>query len=276
MNNPGLSKKSPNVPKQAVDDIPEAVRESYEEDPKPKSKPSKSKKKWLIWRLVGLGAIAFIASLGLHLQSDDSLVKAMFGVEEPNTVVEIVQVSPSPSESPQLKEQSENVLGHLPYEAASIYDLKPVIGNKNVKLRSAAAKKFNAMSDLAWKDGIDLVPLSGFRTLEDQEYLFFEVKAQRGQGVSQRAEVSAPPGYSEHHTGYAIDLGDSMRPETHLSESFEETEAFRWLQANAAYFSFELSFPRGNSQDISYEPWHWRFVGDRHSLETFYRAQSLR
>lgn len=83
------------------------------------------------------------------------------------------------------------------------------------------------------------------------------------------------PGYSEHHTGYAIDIGDGARPDTHLSEAFEDTPAFRWLEKNAARFSFELSFPRHNPQGVSYEPWHWRFVGDRHSLQTFYRARQL-
>jgi D-alanyl-D-alanine carboxypeptidase len=47
------------------------------------------------------------------------------------------------------------------------------------------------------------------------------------------------------------------------------------LQNNAAQYSFELSFPENNPQGINYEPWHWRFVGDSHSLETFYKAQQL-
>ncbi len=276
MNRPSLyRKKSLDVPATAADDIPEAIRETYEE---PETSPPK-KRRWLVWRLVGLGAIAFIASLGLHFQFSLSTVTTTFGMETKKTAIEIVEVSPSPSSSPTVetvaKQVPENVLGHLPYEPAPLSDLKPVIGNRNVKLRSAAAAKFNAMSDAAWRDGIELVPLSGFRNLEDQEYLFFDVKAQRGQVASQRAEVSAPPGYSEHHTGYAIDIGDPRRPETDVSESFEETETFKWLQANAAYYSFELSFPRDNPQGISYEPWHWRFVGDKHSLETFYKARSI-
>ena len=64
-------------------------------------------------------------------------------------------------------------------------------------------------------------------------------------------------------------------PATNLSSSFAITAAFRWLQNNAAQYSFELSFPENNPQGINYEPWHWRFVGDSHSLETFYKAQQL-
>ena len=81
--------------------------------------------------------------------------------------------------------------------------------------------------------------------------------------------------FSEHHTWYAIDIGDGQVPATNLSEKFEQTPAFRWLENNAAKYSFELSFPPNNPQGISYEPWHWRYVGDADSLKTFYQAQQL-
>ncbi|MGA7934447.1 MAG: D-alanyl-D-alanine carboxypeptidase family protein, partial [Kovacikia sp.] len=48
--------------------------------------------------------------------------------------------------------------------------------------------------------------------------------------------------------------------------------ASKWLQANAAHYSFELSYPKNNPQGVNYEPWHWRYVGDIASLKTFYRA----
>jgi D-alanyl-D-alanine carboxypeptidase len=129
------------------------------------------------------------------------------------------------------------------------------------------------MAAAALRDGVVLVPISGFRTVADQKYLYFDVKAERGQDAKERAKVSAPPGYSEHHTGYALDIGDGNVPATNLSVNFEKTEAFRWLKANAAYYSFEMSFPKGNKQGVSYEPWHWRFAGDIQSLKTFYKAR---
>lgn len=171
---------------------------------------------------------------------------------------------------------TENLLGHLPYEEAPLSELVPVSADGQIKLRRAAAERFQAMAAAAQASGIVLVPLSGFRSQQDQDYLFFEVKEQQAQRTSERALVSAPPGYSEHHTGYAIDIGDASQPHTHLKVAFEQTPAFQWLEANAARFSFELSFPRGNPQGVSYEPWHWRFVGDRHSLQTFYKARQLR
>ena len=103
--------------------------------------------------------------------------------------------------------------------------------------------------------------------------MFFEVKQERSQSVTDRANVSAPPGHSEHHTGYAIDVGDGNASATNLSPDFENTAAFKWLEVNATKYNFELSFPKNNTQGVTYEPWHWRFVGDRTSLETFFKAR---
>ncbi|NET36237.1 MAG: D-alanyl-D-alanine carboxypeptidase family protein [Cyanothece sp. SIO1E1] len=169
--------------------------------------------------------------------------------------------------------KNDGLLGHLPYEEAPLITLEAVVADGSIKLRKAAAEKFMAMQTAAQQKQLTLLPISGFRSVTDQEYLFFEIKEQRGQLPVKRAEVSAPPGHSEHHTGYAIDIGDGSQPKTDLETSFETTPVFKWLQENAAYYSFEMSFPRDNPQGVSYEPWHWRFVGDRHSLETFYKAQ---
>ncbi|MGB3511088.1 MAG: M15 family metallopeptidase [Microcoleaceae cyanobacterium] len=284
LNKLGLfKKKSQNTPKLPVDDIPEAVRDNYEDS---KQQPIQLQKTRQIWKFLAIGAIALAIGIGLHFQFNQteatafvSQLKQYVGLEKikpESTPTPIETNSPSPTPTTPSIQEKENILGHLPYEEASWQELQPVFGNQNMRLRSSAAKQFNAMADAAWAAGINLVPLSGFRTLADQEYLFFEVKANRGQVTSQRAEVSAPPGYSEHHTGYAIDIGDGKAPGNHLKVSFENTRAFQWLQENAAKYGFELSFPRDNPQGISYEPWHWRFVGDSHSEETFDRAKSLK
>ena len=170
----------------------------------------------------------------------------------------------------------ENVLGHLPYEQSPLEELKNVTADGRIRLRKKAAEKFLQMQADARRQGINLAPISGFRTVSEQEYLFFRIKEQRRQNASKRAEVSAPPGYSEHHTGYAIDIGDANVPNTHFETSFEETKAYQWLVTNAPKYSFELSFPKDNLQGISYEPWHWRYVGDTHSLETFYKVHELK
>lgn len=172
------------------------------------------------------------------------------------------------------KPGQETLLGHLPYDVAPESELVPISIDGRLKLRPAAAKKFQQMQAAAKADGINLVAISAFRNTKEQEKLFFKVKEQRVQNATTRAEVSAPPGYSEHHTGYALDIGDGNAPATNVEDEFAQTAAFRWLKQNALKYSFELSFPPNNPQGVNYEPWHWRFVGDRNSLETFYKARN--
>ncbi len=168
----------------------------------------------------------------------------------------------------------DNLLNHLSYTEAPSDELVSIGGG--YRLRKAAAAKFQAMVNAARSSGVNITTISAFRSVEDQKRLFFGVGAERGQQPTKRAEVSAPPKYSEHHTGYAVDIGDGSVPATNLNQDFDTTPAYKWIKANAATYSFELSFPQNNMQKVSYEPWHWRFVGDISSLETFYKAHNLK
>jgi D-alanyl-D-alanine carboxypeptidase len=144
-----------------------------------------------------------------------------------------------------------------------------------LSLHRDAAAALLAMQRDAASSGVELVVLSAFRSHTLQKELFFDVKSDRNQSARERAMVSAPPGFSEHSTGFAIDLGDGLAPATNLSPSFDQTPAYAWLNANAARYHFTLSFPRGNSQGLSYEPWHWRFEGSAEALQLFEPAQRL-
>lgn len=255
-----FSKKPKKVPARSLDDIPEALRDNRKVIPRRRFKSVA-----IIGGVIGLGVISAIALLWSLTASPPAKV-SQSSVTTPTSL-------PPTSDRP----SNENVLlGHIAYPEASLKDLQPIKSNQRLKLRKAAALQFNAMSASARASGVVLVPISGFRSVQEQQHLFFDVKAQRGQTATKRAEVSAPPGYSEHHTGYAVDIGDGNAPATNLSTSFEKTRAYKWLAANAARYSFEISFAKNNLQGVSYEPWHWRYVGDRHSLETFYKAQNLK
>ena len=163
------------------------------------------------------------------------------------------------------------LLGHFPYAEAPRSELVEVVSG--LRLHWEAAQALRAMQRAAAADGIDLRLLSGYRSHELQKGIFFEVKSERNQTASERAKVSAPPGYSEHSTGLAVDLGDGDAQHTNLSESFESTRAFRWLKNYAASYHFTLSFPRSNPQGVSYEPWHWRFEGSADALRQFEPAR---
>jgi zinc D-Ala-D-Ala carboxypeptidase len=119
-----------------------------------------------------------------------------------------------------------------------------------------AASAWRAMKVSAFADGILISVVSAFRTIDRQAEI---VRTKIGKGLSLESIlcVSAPPGYSEHHSGRAIDVTtDGVRP---LEQEFEHTGAFRWLSTNADRFGFVLSFPPNNRYGYAYEPWHWCF-----------------
>lgn len=181
---------------------------------------------------------------------------------------------PVQSSNPMATAGPDQLLNHRRYEEADPTTLVPLNASSQLRLQPPVQVAVNEMIDKAKAEGVQLGIASAFRSVEDQNRLFFDVKAERGESSTTRAEVSAPPGYSEHHTGYAVDFIDESKPGTHTEESFETTPAFQWLKKNAPTYNFEMSFPKGPDSPVSYEPWHWRYVGDRKSLELFYREQT--
>ena len=158
------------------------------------------------------------------------------------------------------------ILGHLPYN--EIPKNKLVLIEPNVEVHIDMRDSLLNMREEAKKDGIYLVFLSGFRSINLQNEIFYSLKSLRNQDAAERARVSAPPGYSEHSTGFAIDIGDAAQRETDFETEFENTDVFRWLLKNAAKFHFKLSFNK-NNKFIDYEPWHWRYEGSIEALKVF-------
>ncbi len=170
--------------------------------------------------------------------------------------------------------KNESLLGHLKYDEISKEDLANLYPGFQVHKDTLSALR--KMREAAASDGVFLVFLSGYRSISLQNEIFYENKSIRNQIAIERARVSAPPGYSEHSTGYAIDIGDRDRPETDFEISFENTPSFQWLKNNAAKYHFILSFPKNNLQNVSYEPWHWRYEGTVEALRKFEAANKLR
>lgn len=106
--------------------------------------------------------------------------------------------------------------------------------------------------------------VSCYRSVAHQRHVFCGAigPKKRARTAADRARFVGPPGYSEHATGYAIDFG--TRPSrgcADVSACFGGTVAGRWLMLHGPDHGFELSFPAGNAQGVSWEPWHWRWVG---------------
>lgn len=139
-------------------------------------------------------------------------------------------------------------------EAADLVDVGPNLVGRMQRLTAAAARQWHAMVGAAAGDGVTLLMVSGFRSVDYQAGLIRK-KLDSGQAIGRILEVNAAPGYSEHHTGRAIDIATpGSRP---LTEEFEGTDAFRWLDREATKFGFSMTYPRDNAWGIAYEPWHW-------------------
>ena len=121
-------------------------------------------------------------------------------------------------------------------------------------LAPRAARAFLRMQAAAASDAIVLQVVSAFRSA-DYQLGILRRKLERGEAMERILEISAAPGYSEHHSGRALDVTTpGFRA---LEEEFDRSPAFAWLDSNARRFGFALSYPRGNRHGIAYEPWHW-------------------
>jgi len=169
--------------------------------------------------------------------------------------------------------QNKSLLGHLPYPEASKNEL--ILFSPGIYVHKEIYENFKEMQLMAAQRGISLQLLSGYRSIDLQRDIFYENKSIRNQTAVERSMVSAPPGYSEHSTGYAIDVGDGNYPDTHFEVEFEQTPAFKLMKKFAPKYHFVLSFPPNNKQGVAYEPWHWRFEGTVNALRKFEPANKI-
>ena len=138
----------------------------------------------------------------------------------------------------------------------------------NKTLQTEAADAFLEMQKAAAAENVTIWMQSGYRSVKYQTGLYErKTKYYTDQGYDlatakeKAAAVVNPPGYSEHNCGLAADLNSPEH--TGLDEGFENTTAFRWLCEHAADYGFILRYPKGAEAqtEITYEPWHWRYVG---------------
>lgn len=122
------------------------------------------------------------------------------------------------------------------------------------RMTPRTAVQWQAMCKRAQKQDVTLLLVSAFRSVRYQQELIAH-KLAAGQNINRILTVNAAPGYSEHHSGCALDL--TTADCASLDTGFETTNAFAWLTQHGAEFGFRLSYPRGNPHGITYEPWHW-------------------
>ena len=124
------------------------------------------------------------------------------------------------------------------------------------RLTPAALAAWRAMKSTAAKEGVTLFLISAYRGW-DYQHDVIAGKLREGRSLESILKANAAPGFSEHHSGRAVDIGTPGCDA--LVEAFEKTDAFQWLEARAGEFAFIMSYPRDNPMGIGFEPWHWCF-----------------
>jgi D-alanyl-D-alanine carboxypeptidase len=142
-------------------------------------------------------------------------------------------------------------------EASELEDVEPNIIGRIQKLAPDTARAWRRMKRAAAESDVELLIVSGFRSVHHQVELIRK-KLAAGLDIESILKINAAPGFSEHHTGNAIDIATpGTRP---LTEEFEASPAFEWLQRHAGRFGFRMPYGRDNSFGFCYEPWHWSRV----------------
>ena len=138
----------------------------------------------------------------------------------------------------------------------------------NKTLQTVACDAFLEMQKAAAAENVTIWMQSGYRSVKYQEGLYnkktqyyLDKGLSRAEALQKAASIVNPPGYSEHNCGLAADLNSPEH--TGLDTGFEKTAAFRWLKAHAVEYGFILRYPKDAEAvtEITYEPWHWRYVG---------------
>jgi len=143
----------------------------------------------------------------------------------------------------------------VPMKLTQIKDKYVMSGKKDQYFHGDALRFLENMLDDAKRAGHDIRVISAYRSFDEQNELKGQFTQVYGSGAN---TFSADQGYSEHQLGTAVDIADTKTGAT--SQSFANTDAYKWLLDNAHRYGFILSYPEGNNFYI-FEPWHWRFVG---------------
>uniref|UniRef100_UPI00157584AE M15 family metallopeptidase n=1 Tax=Sphingomonas bacterium TaxID=1895847 RepID=UPI00157584AE len=160
----------------------------------------------------------------------------------------------------------ERRLGHLPYADVGVAALVSAPAGFAVgqpcQVQPAVAAALGELMAAQAASGVagTVRGVSCYRSVAHQRSVFCHGRS--CVETEGRAHMVAPPGYSEHETGYAVDF--AARPSLGCADTRDciaATPVGQWLLANAPRFGFELSFPAGNAQGVGWEPWHWRWVG---------------
>ena len=155
--------------------------------------------------------------------------------------------------SPWLGHQVEGVTDPKKLDFAML-PLELTFEGRKIYVTVSTRDAFVKMAAAAGLDGVELLVDSGYRSAAYQRRIY-QRKMVEGDDFHDIARGVAPPGYSEHMLGTTLDLVPSKW-------TFSGTPADKWLLENGAEFSFVQSYPQKSDRGFTWEPWHWKYVGD--------------
>ncbi|MCG3086746.1 M15 family metallopeptidase [Sporosarcina cyprini] len=178
------------------------------------------------------------------------------------------ETKPNATKKPPVTDDNGYIAGQkLPDKPTYINGI--LIANKKYPLPSTyapgeskdARAAFDEMAAEAKLSNINLTAFSTYRSYDYQVSLYDRYVKRDGKAAADR--YSARPGYSEHQTGLAFDIGEENNQSHWASSSFGETEAGKWVADNAHRYGFILRYPKGKEAITGYmhEAWHFRYVG---------------
>jgi D-alanyl-D-alanine carboxypeptidase len=152
------------------------------------------------------------------------------------------------------------------YEPSTLRTPNMEVESSDMKVNDETATALEALALAAANEGIHLLVASAYRSHADQTTIYNSMV--RGYGQEEADRQSARPGYSEHQTGWAADLG-AANGNCRIDTCFADTKEGKWLAANAYKYGFIIRYTedKENVTGYHYEPWHVRYVGVELSTE---------
>ncbi len=144
--------------------------------------------------------------------------------------------------------------------------------SRKILICADAAEAYEAMArDAMQKDGICFKVNYAYRSYEEQEKIIEETD--KVMGMEETMKTAAPAGFSEHHTGLALDVSGAIREDgTHITEN---EDAYKWLADNCYKYGFMIKNLKGKEHitGTAYEPWHIRYIGDLEITELLHAVK---
>jgi len=245
---------------------------------KNRQKPNKNRKRKLNKKKVALVAIIFFMFIVLIVKpfEKDETVETSTNNNNNQSQINTVNVEPEQPEEPDelvapvKKEITEWNLRLANYENILPEDFEPELANidDTRQFDARAIEYLNKMINAMWDDGINNIWVqSAYRSIKRQKELYDNsVQKYLKQGKTQEEaekltdEYINKPGASDHNLGLAVDFN-------YVDNKFEDLDGFKWLQEHAEDYGFILRYPKDKEDitKISYESWHWRYVGEEHA-----------